>query len=178
MSDGLGWGQSCCAFVMRPLMGLARGNTSKLILKTKMNKQNTLLLAGPSGFPGDSVVKNPPTNGLGRSSKEGHGNPLQYSCLENPMDRGAWWATVQGITRAGHNRSNSAKTTGPLRPQPCRDSGRKRRQVGSTERGAGREGGPPPCASVFCFQLPVVKTPHFHVPYVARGGLEMLISFH
>ena len=32
--------------------------------------------------------------GLGRSPGEGNGNPLQYSCLENPMDRGAWWATV------------------------------------------------------------------------------------
>ena len=167
MSDGLGWRQSCCAFVMRPLMRLAQGNTSKLILKTKTNKQNTLLLAGPSGFPGDSVVKNPPTNALGRSPGEGHGNPLQYSCLENPMDRGAWWATVQGITRVGHNRSNST-TTGPLRPQPCRDSGRKRRQVGSAERGAGR-GGTPPCASVFCLQLPIVKTPHFHIPYLPEG---------
>ena len=52
--------------------------------------------------PGDSVVMNLPVNaedvglilGLGRSSGEGNGNPLQYSCLENPMDRGAWWATV------------------------------------------------------------------------------------
>ena len=34
--------------------------------------------------------------GLGRSSGEGNGNPLQYSCLENPMDRGHWWATVHG----------------------------------------------------------------------------------
>ena len=53
------------------------------------------------------VVKNPPANtgdlrdaglipGWGRSPGGGHGNPLQYSCLENPMDRGAWWATVQG----------------------------------------------------------------------------------
>ena len=32
---------------------------------------------------------------------EGHGNPLQYSSLENPMDRGAWWATVQGVTKSG-----------------------------------------------------------------------------
>ena len=51
------------------------------------------------------VVKNPPANagdpgdvgsipGLRRSPGEGHGNPLQCSCLENPMDRGAWWATV------------------------------------------------------------------------------------
>ena len=53
------------------------------------------------------MVKNPPPNardirdvgsipGLGRFPGGGHGNPLQYSCLENPMDRGAWWATVQG----------------------------------------------------------------------------------
>ena len=35
--------------------------------------------------------------GLGRSSGEGNGNPLQYSCLENPTDRGAWWATVHGV---------------------------------------------------------------------------------
>ena len=36
--------------------------------------------------------------GSGRSPGGGHGNPLQYSCLENPMERGAWWATVQGVT--------------------------------------------------------------------------------
>ena len=53
------------------------------------------------------VVKNLPANagdirdsgsipGSGRFPGEGHGNPLQYSCLENPMDRGAWWATVHG----------------------------------------------------------------------------------
>ena len=50
------------------------------------------------------VVKNPPADGgdmgsipgSGRSPGEGHGNPFQYSYLENPMDRGAWWATVQG----------------------------------------------------------------------------------
>ena len=53
-----------------------------------------------SGLPGGSVVKNPAAKagdvgsipGLGRSSGEGNGNPLQYSCLENPMDRGAWQA--------------------------------------------------------------------------------------
>ena len=38
--------------------------------------------------------------GLGRSLGEGNGNPLQYSCLENPMDRGAWWATVQKGTKS------------------------------------------------------------------------------
>ena len=48
------------------------------------------------------MVKNPPaiqgsTPGPGRSPGEGNGNPLQYSCLENSMDRGAWWATVHGV---------------------------------------------------------------------------------
>ena len=36
----------------------------------------------------------------GRSPGEGNGNPLQYSCLENPMDGGAWWATIQGVTKS------------------------------------------------------------------------------
>ena len=38
--------------------------------------------------------------GLGRSLGEGNGNPLQYSCLGNPMDRGAWWAAVRGVTES------------------------------------------------------------------------------
>ena len=38
--------------------------------------------------------------GSGKSSREGNGNPLQYSCLENPTDRGAWWATVQGVAKS------------------------------------------------------------------------------
>ena len=62
------------------------------------------------GFPSDSVVKNLPANpgdldsipGLGRSPGEGNGNSLQYSCLRNPMDRGAWRATVHEVARAGH----------------------------------------------------------------------------
>ena len=41
--------------------------------------------------------------GLGRSPGGGYGNPLQYSCLENPMDTGAWWATVHGVARVRHN---------------------------------------------------------------------------
>ena len=58
-------------------------------------------------FPGGRVVKNPPANardvglipGLGRSPGEGNGKPLQYSCLKNPMDRGAWWTTVHGFMK-------------------------------------------------------------------------------
>ena len=38
--------------------------------------------------------------GLGRAPGEGNGNPLQYSCLENPMDGGAWWAAVHGVTKS------------------------------------------------------------------------------
>ena len=63
------------------------------------------------GFPGGSVV---PGNagdaslipGLGRCSGEGNGNPLQYSCLKNPMDRGAWWALVHGLTKSQTELSN------------------------------------------------------------------------
>jgi len=57
------------------------------------------------------VIKNTPANagdirdagltpGLGRSLAEGHGNPLQYSCLENPMDRGPWQAIVHGVPKS------------------------------------------------------------------------------
>ena len=59
------------------------------------------------GFPGGSVVKNPSANagdagsipGLGRSPGEGSGNPLQYSCLGNPMDRGPWRGTIRGVEK-------------------------------------------------------------------------------
>ena len=59
-------------------------------------------------FPGGSEVKVSARNagglgsipGLGRSPGEGNGNPLQYSCLENPMDGGAWWATVHGVAKS------------------------------------------------------------------------------
>ena len=40
---------------------------------------------------------------LGRSPGEGNGNPLQYSCLENPVDGGAWWATVHGVSKIRHD---------------------------------------------------------------------------
>ena len=59
------------------------------------------------GFPGGSMVKNPPASAgdlssipaSGRSPGEGNGNLPQYSCLGNLMDRGAWWATVHGVTK-------------------------------------------------------------------------------
>ena len=58
------------------------------------------------GFPGGSAVKDLPINvdenlipGSGRSPREENGNPLQYSCLENPMDRVAWQALIHGVTK-------------------------------------------------------------------------------
>ena len=66
------------------------------------------------GFPGGSDGKASAYNagdlglipGLGRSSGEGNGNPLQYSCLENSMDQGAWWATVRGVAKSLTRLSN------------------------------------------------------------------------
>ena len=71
------------------------------------------------GFPGGAVVKNPPANvgdtrgsgsipGSGRSPRVGNGNPLQYSCLEDPIVREAWWATAHG----GHKESDMTNTHG------------------------------------------------------------------
>ena len=73
------------------------------------------------GFPGGSVIKNPPASagdtgdmglipGLERSPGEKHDNPLQYSCLENPMDRGAWRATVHRVTKIRHEWAHSTHT--------------------------------------------------------------------
>ena len=72
------------------------------------------------------MVKNPPANagdtedpglipGSGRSPGEGNGNPLQYSCLENPTDRGAWWAEVHGVARVRHDLATKTTTTSVFR---------------------------------------------------------------
>ena len=66
------------------------------------------------GFPGSSEVEASACNegdlglipGSGRSPGEGNGNPLQCSCLENPMDGGAWWATVHGVAKSRTRLSN------------------------------------------------------------------------
>ena len=75
-----------------------------------MNIRNTAELS----YPGGSVVKNLTANagdlgsipGSGRSPGEGNGKPLQYSCLKNSMDRGAWWATVHGVVKSQTRLSN------------------------------------------------------------------------
>ena len=89
-----------------PGMGVGGGSVCTF---SKLKMDNWVLILG---FRGASqmmlVIKNPPANagdpgsipGWGRSPGEGHGNPLQYSCLENPTDRGAWRATVHGVAES------------------------------------------------------------------------------
>ena len=71
------------------------------------------------GFPSGEAVKNLPANvgdtrdaalipGMGRSPGEGNGNPFQYSCLGDPMDRGAWWAIVHRVTKSPTRQSDQA----------------------------------------------------------------------
>ena len=77
------------------------------MLKPHLGTIYLVLLRISLGFPGGSAVKNPPANagdtssipGSGRSPGEENGNPFQYSCLRNPMDRGAWWATVHEVSK-------------------------------------------------------------------------------
>ena len=74
-----------------------------LVLREEFGHQLSIL-----DFPGGSDGKASVCNvgdlgsipGSGRSPGEGNGNPLQYSCLENPMDGGAWWATVHGVAES------------------------------------------------------------------------------
>ena len=83
------------------------------------SKKSTCNAGDPGSIPG-----------LGRSSGEGSGNPLQYSCLENSMDKGAWWATVHGVTKSRtrlsdfhhqwkHERKRKSLEILPLRNDQC-----------------------------------------------------------
>ena len=100
--------------------------------KTTMKYHLTHVRIG--GFPGGSEVKASACNagdlgsipGSRRSPGEGNGNPLQCSCLENPMDGGAWWATVHGIAKS---RTRLNDFTGPL-PLWKQGRGRKSRRAG------------------------------------------------
>ena len=79
--------------------------------KAQIKKDFFFKKRNPVTAAGGSVVKNPPANagdigsipGPGRSSGGEYGDPLQYSCQENPMDRGIWWATVMVSQRVRHD---------------------------------------------------------------------------
>ena len=81
------------------------------------------------GFPGGSVVQNlPPNAGEGgsiprveRSPGEGNGNPLQYFYLENPMDRGAWWTEVHGVTKSDTMKQLSTEQHSTNLPKEAKD---------------------------------------------------------
>ena len=82
------------------------------------------LLPNSLGFLGGSVVKESTCNagdpglilGLGKFPGEGNSNPLQYSCLGKPMNRGNWLATVQGVARVGHNLATKPPPSPPNYP--------------------------------------------------------------
>ena len=71
---------------------LPGGKIPRVFPRSSVDKEYACNSGDPSSIPGS-----------GRYSGEGNGYPLQYSCLENPMDREAWWATIHGVTRIGHN---------------------------------------------------------------------------
>ena len=96
------WTKDCLAFILQ-----AKGKHQNAREETSSDQLIWLLLS-ISCFPGDIVVKNLPLNageagpipGFGRSPGVGNGNPLQYSCLENSINRGIWWATVHGVAKS------------------------------------------------------------------------------
>ena len=74
---------------------MCRGETTRQhqgFPHSSFSKESACYMADPGSIPGS-----------GRSHGEGNGNALQYSCLENPMDRGAWWATAHGVARVRHD---------------------------------------------------------------------------
>ena len=99
------WGRERC--LDRPPLPIPLKASQQLLLALYIANAH-------EGFPDDSAVKTPPASagdardsgsipGLGRSPGVGNGNLLQYSCLENSMDKGAWWATVQGSQQVRYN---------------------------------------------------------------------------
>ena len=92
--------------------------TAIFIIHSSVLVELLIVCTHSRGLPGGSVVKNPPANvgdtrdtglvpGLGRSLEGGNGNPFQYSCLKNYMDRGAWQAKVHGSQRVLHDSTHA-----------------------------------------------------------------------
>ena len=100
-------------FCIKPLVFLFPITTSRpfCFLCTWKSPSLIFMSSAYTTIPGGSVVKNLPINignsgsfpGLGRSLGKGNGNPFQYSCLGNPVDRGDWQAAVHGVLRVRHN---------------------------------------------------------------------------
>ena len=94
-----------------PSSCIGRISIVKITVYLKQSTDSVQSLSNYQGFPCSSIGKEPACNagdpgsipGSGRSPGEGNGNSLQYSCLENLKDRGAWRATFHGVTRVGHD---------------------------------------------------------------------------
>ena len=94
-----------CALLSRPVTSIFRTTAEATSSSPTAKLANPPTL--PQGLPWWLSGKEPPANagdvgsipGCGRSLGGGHGNPLQYSCLENPMDSGAWWAADHGVAK-------------------------------------------------------------------------------
>ena len=105
-------GYNLYSFVRLPVYIIFQRSLYQIMYHSLGSKIMVILLIPNStgnykpGLPGGAVVKNPPDNagdmglisGSEKSPGGGNGSPPQYFCLEHPMDRGAWWATVQGVT--------------------------------------------------------------------------------
>ena len=97
-----------CALINIEFIQSYKSQTQVLSLKLNIWILFKQLVISVLGFPCGSVVKTLSATvgdmglipGSGRSPGEGNGNPLQYSCLGNPMDRGAWWATDHGVAKS------------------------------------------------------------------------------
>ena len=98
------------------------GNQEVLLLPCMNGRFNRKMFRKNLGFPGGSEGKASACNagdlgsisGLGRFPGEGNGNPLQYSCLENPMDGGAWWATIHGVAKCWTRLSDFTHSLGRI----------------------------------------------------------------
>ena len=107
-NNGSRGSQPCCGRMDSPASTYCKVHTEFLMRPST-----------PWGFPHSSVGKESACSagdpgsipGSGRSTGEGNGKPLQYSCLENPTDRGAWRATVYGVSGVGHNLATKPPTT-------------------------------------------------------------------
>ena len=100
--------KTCLLLLLSSTLSVTFNNHPTSHLKAlKTSKFSYFTSIWGQSFPGSSVSKESAFSaedsgsilGLERSPGEGNGNPLQYSCMENPMDRGAWWVTVHGVTK-------------------------------------------------------------------------------
>ena len=120
IEGGVVWWGVSCPLGLRAEEGQGAGCGFHLSFH-RINREQASNLGSKEfgGFPGSPVVKNPPAGigdvslipGWGRSPGEGSDNTLQHSCLENPRDRGPWWATDRGVTKSQTQLNNSRESS-------------------------------------------------------------------